>query len=162
MEFRKKKNTIRTKIGKSSTQLRKYFSKKKNFLCIENAKRIVYYFRITLRNKKKIKLNSKTNIQKTKFFVFRNMETLIHLLKGSLGTGILAMPNAFSNSGWLVGIIGTLLIGLLCTYCIHVLIKAELELCRRRRVPSLTYPQVAEEALKEGPNWCKAIAPYSG
>ncbi|XP_077301348.1 proton-coupled amino acid transporter-like protein acs [Arctopsyche grandis] len=91
-----------------------------------------------------------------------NTETLIHLLKGSLGTGILAMPNAFSHAGWLVGIVGTILIGLLCTYCIHVLIKAEYELCKRRRVPSLTYPQVAEEALKEGPNWCKAVAPYAG
>lgn len=63
-----------------------------------------------------------------------NAETLIHLLKGSLGTGILAMPLAFYNSGWLVGAIGTTLIGLLCTYCIHQLIKSEYELCKRKKV----------------------------
>lgn len=27
-------------------------------------------------------------------------DTFFHLLKGSLGTGILAMPNAFNNSGY--------------------------------------------------------------
>lgn len=64
------------------------------------------------------------------------METLIHLLKGSLGTGILAMPMAFYHAGYLIGSIGTLLIGILCTYCIHQLIKAEYELCSRKKVIS--------------------------
>ncbi|XP_058449866.1 proton-coupled amino acid transporter-like protein CG1139 [Malaya genurostris] len=87
-----------------------------------------------------------------------NNETLIHLLKGSLGTGILAMPNAFHHAGWLVGSIGTLLIGILCTYCIHLLIKAEFELCRRKRVPSLNYPAVTQTALQEGPEMLKPLA----
>ncbi|XP_026688854.1 proton-coupled amino acid transporter-like protein CG1139 [Diaphorina citri] len=52
-----------------------------------------------------------------------NNETLIHLLKGSLGTGILAMPNAFVNSGLVIGTVGTILIGILCTYCLHVLVS---------------------------------------
>lgn len=87
-----------------------------------------------------------------------NNETLIHLLKGSLGTGILAMPNAFHHAGWLVGGVGTLLIGILCTYCIHLLIKAEYELCRRKRVPSLNYPAVTQTALLEGPDALKPLS----
>ncbi|XP_055632906.1 uncharacterized protein LOC129773330 [Toxorhynchites rutilus septentrionalis] len=87
-----------------------------------------------------------------------NNETLIHLLKGSLGTGILAMPNAFHNAGWLVGAVGTLIIGILCTYCIHLLIKAEYELCRRKRVPSLNYPAVTKTALLEGPEALKPLS----
>ncbi|CAK1554003.1 unnamed protein product [Leptosia nina] len=90
-----------------------------------------------------------------------NTETLLHLLKGSLGTGILAMPHAFSNAGYLVGSIGTIIIGLLCTYCIHVLIDSCYVLCKRRKVPSMTYTAVAEAALSEGPDWCKAFAPYA-
>ena len=67
-------------------------------------------------------------------FFFRNSETLFHLLKGSLGTGILAMPNAFKNAGYVTGTIGTTVIGFICTYCIHQLVKAEYELCRRKKV----------------------------
>ena len=35
-----------------------------------------------------------------------NTDTIIHMLKGNLGTGILAMPDAIKNSGLLVGNIG--------------------------------------------------------
>jgi proton-coupled amino acid transporter len=51
------------------------------------------------------------------------METLFHLLKGSLGTGILAMPNAFYRAGYVLGVVGTLLIGVVCTFCIHQLVS---------------------------------------
>lgn len=71
------------------------------------------------------------------------------------------MPNAFKNSGYLVGGIGTIVIGILCTYCIHQLIKAEYELCKRKKVPSMTYTGVAEAALNEGPGWCKKFASSS-
>ncbi|XP_028038468.1 proton-coupled amino acid transporter-like protein CG1139 [Bombyx mandarina] len=90
-----------------------------------------------------------------------NTETLLHLLKGSLGTGILAMPRAFSHAGYVVGGIGTVIIGVLCTYCIHILLDSCYALCKRRKVPSLTYTAAAEAALSEGPDWCKACAPYA-
>lgn len=64
----------------------------------------------------------------------RDNDTLIHLLKGSLGTGILAMPNAFFNSGYAVGFVGTIVIGIICTYCIHMLLRSHYELCKRKKV----------------------------
>ncbi|KAG8232777.1 hypothetical protein J437_LFUL013257 [Ladona fulva] len=91
-----------------------------------------------------------------------NMETLFHLLKGSLGTGILAMPNAFYHAGWAIGIAGTVLIGIICTYCVHILVKSQYELCRKRRIGSLNYPETAEEAMKVGPSLFKKCAPYAG
>lgn len=57
---------------------------------------------------------------------FRNTETLVHLLKGCLGTGILAMPEAFKYSGMATGIVSTIIIGFLCTYCLHVLVSHEI------------------------------------
>lgn len=83
-----------------------------------------------------------------------NMDTLIHLLKGSLGTGILAMPNAFHHSGWVVGSIGTIVIGFICTYCIHLLIKAEYELCKRKQV----IVRSVERACRAGPQLWAAVA----
>ncbi|KOX68585.1 Proton-coupled amino acid transporter 1 [Melipona quadrifasciata] len=90
-----------------------------------------------------------------------NAETLIHLLKGSLGTGILAMPNAFCNSGLVTGVIATVIIGLLCTYCLHVLVKAQYRLCKRLRVPILSYPLSMKYALEEGPGCVQWFAPYA-
>lgn len=90
-----------------------------------------------------------------------NAETLIHLLKGSLGTGILAMPNAFCNSGLITGVIATVIIGVVCTYCLHVLVKAQYRLCKRLRVPILSYPMSMKYALEEGPRCVRWFAPYA-
>lgn len=49
--------------------------------------------------------------------------SLAHLLKSSLGTGILAMPLAFKNGGLLFGVIGTVVIGYLSTLCVHMLVS---------------------------------------
>jgi len=43
-------------------------------------------------------------------------------MKGNIGTGILAMPGAFKNAG-LVGTIGTLLMGIIYTHCLHMLVR---------------------------------------
>ncbi|PNF20534.1 Proton-coupled amino acid transporter-like protein CG1139 [Cryptotermes secundus] len=91
-----------------------------------------------------------------------NTETLIHLLKGSLGTGILAMPNAFFKAGLIVGFVGTILIGSLCTYCIHVLVRSQYQMCRQLRVPILSYPRTLELAMKQGPRVLRGFSTYAG
>lgn len=88
-----------------------------------------------------------------------NWETLVHILKGALGTGILAMPQAFYFAGYLSGFISTLLIGALATYCLHILVKMQYELCKRHRVPILTYPISMKMALEEGPPSLRRFSP---
>lgn len=78
-------------------------------------------------------------------------ETLIHLLKGSLGSGILAMPLAFANAGLWFGLVSTIVIGVICTYCVHILVKCSQILCRRAQVPSLAFADIAETAFLAGP-----------
>lgn len=80
-----------------------------------------------------------------------NTETLIHFLKASIGTGVLAMPNAFSNAGYINGLIFTAIIGLIALYCLHLVINSMYELCRRNRVPYLTYPEAMTVGFQEGP-----------
>lgn len=55
--------------------------------------------------------------------LFRNAETLIHLMKGSLGTGMLAMPIAFKNAGIVDGLIGCALISFIASYGMHQLVR---------------------------------------
>jgi len=54
--------------------------------------------------------------------LFRNCETMIHLLKGNMGTGIFAIPDAFKNAGLLVGSIGLPLMAIICVHCMHILV----------------------------------------
>ncbi|XP_030746004.1 proton-coupled amino acid transporter-like protein CG1139 isoform X2 [Sitophilus oryzae] len=90
-----------------------------------------------------------------------NAETLIHLLKGCLGTGILAMPEAFLLSGMINGIISTFLIGILCAYCLHVLVKAQYIQCKKLKVALLTYPDSMKVACEMGPQCLRGFAPYA-
>ncbi|XP_031340853.1 proton-coupled amino acid transporter-like protein CG1139 [Photinus pyralis] len=87
------------------------------------------------------------------------MGSLIHILKGSLGTGILAMPYAFKHAGLVLGSIATIVIGILCTHCIHLLVSVSHELCRKLKVPSLSLAETCEAAFDNGP---KRLVKYSG
>ncbi|XP_054261216.1 proton-coupled amino acid transporter-like protein CG1139 isoform X3 [Macrosteles quadrilineatus] len=80
-----------------------------------------------------------------------NLDTMIHLLKGNIGTGILAMPDAFHNAGLLVGTLGTMLMGCICTHCMHMLVNCSHELCMRLQVPALGFSEVCEHAFATGP-----------
>lgn len=81
-----------------------------------------------------------------------------HLLKSSLGSGLLAMPAAFKNTGLIPGCIGTVLVGVIATHCVHILVSTSREVCKKARVPSLSYTDTCEEVFKHGP---KKLRPYS-
>ncbi|XP_046994416.1 proton-coupled amino acid transporter-like protein pathetic [Schistocerca americana] len=90
-----------------------------------------------------------------------DLGSLMHLLKGSLGSGILAMPMAFKNAGTVVGFVGTVLIGMLCAHCVHMLVRSSHIVCRRARVPMLGFAETAEYAFLYGPSRLKAWARFS-
>ncbi|KAJ8963937.1 hypothetical protein NQ314_005268 [Rhamnusium bicolor] len=81
-----------------------------------------------------------------------NFDTMVHLLKGNIGTGILAMPDAFRNAGWVVGLFGTVFMGAICTHCMHMLVGCSHELCRRTQKQSLNFSEVVESAFRTGPD----------
>jgi len=76
-----------------------------------------------------------------------NTDTIIHMLKGNIGTGILAMPDAIKNSGLLVGNIGLVIMACICIHCMHLLVYNSQELCRRTNLPFLSYSDVAETSF---------------
>lgn len=50
-------------------------------------------------------------------------ETLTHLLKASLGSGILSMPYAFACAGLTTGLVATIVTAVVCTYCSYILVS---------------------------------------
>lgn len=69
------------------------------------------------------------------------------------------MHEAFKNSGWLSGLVNMAIIGFICTYCFHVLVKSQYLLCKKHKVPLLSYPESMKKALEMGPGALRWIAP---
>ncbi|ENN75522.1 proton-coupled amino acid transporter-like protein pathetic [Dendroctonus ponderosae] len=87
-----------------------------------------------------------------------NMDTLTHLLKASLGTGILSMPAAFKASGLVMGIFSTILVSAICTHCSYILVVCAHELYRRSGKTQMSFSDVAEQACRNGPKWAHKLA----
>ncbi|CAB3241158.1 unnamed protein product [Arctia plantaginis] len=99
-------------------------------------------------------------------FEHRNLEhpnstvgSVVHLLKACLGTGILAMPSAFKNAGLLMGIIGTLIAGFLCTHTVAMLVAASQKICVIMKKPALSYAETCGAVCTYGPKRIQSWGP---
>ena len=61
-----------------------------------------------------------------------NIETIIHLLKGNIGIGVLTMPIAISNAGLVGGVLGMVFVAVITIHCMHTLVIAAQKLVRER------------------------------
>ncbi|XP_064291987.1 proton-coupled amino acid transporter-like protein pathetic isoform X2 [Plodia interpunctella] len=70
------------------------------------------------------------------------------------------MPLAFKNAGWLVGSLGTILIGFICGHVIHILVKTSQQLCVEIKRPCLGYADTCEIVFKNGPKPVRKFAKF--
>ncbi|RVE40403.1 hypothetical protein evm_014947, partial [Chilo suppressalis] len=87
-----------------------------------------------------------------------DIRSTANLIKASLGSGLLAGPLAFANAGWGIGIIGTVIIGIICGHCIHILVKTSRGCCVIEKKPSLGYAETCKSAFENGP---KCVQPFA-
>ncbi|KAK7571977.1 hypothetical protein V9T40_014449 [Parthenolecanium corni] len=120
---------------------------------------------IPAKSKEKDYLNGHSDLSTSDPFKLRQVdnpttdgETLTHLLKACLGSGILAMPYAFKNGGILFGAVVTIIIGIICAHCAYILVKSAHAIYYRIRAPALTYAEIGEATFKHGPNFFKKFA----
>ncbi|XP_035436399.1 proton-coupled amino acid transporter-like protein CG1139 isoform X1 [Spodoptera frugiperda] len=78
-------------------------------------------------------------------------ETMTHMVKGCVGAGLLAMPNAFYRLGLIIGSIGVIFLGVFATYCIQILIIGQYIICKKHKVGYMSYPMSMRLALQSGP-----------
>lgn len=87
--------------------------------------------------------------------------TVLHLLALSLSPTILNIPSTFVKIGYVIGFIGSFLIIIFYMYCVRSIITTEYTLCKRLRVPNMTYAEVVYYAFKTGPPYVQWFAKYS-
>ncbi|XP_076799531.1 proton-coupled amino acid transporter 1-like isoform X2 [Clavelina lepadiformis] len=80
-----------------------------------------------------------------------DLATLMHLLKGNIGTGLLGLPLAIDHAGLALGPPLLAVMAIVCVHCMHVLVKCSKHFCRVEGVPSMDYSTVMENAIRHGP-----------
>ena len=87
----------------------------------------------------------------------RNSETIVHLLKGNIGIGVLTMPIAISNAGLTGGILGMIFVAIVTINCMHMLVRSAQKMVEAHAgVDFLDYADTAEVAfLDAGGYWTR-------
>ncbi|XP_002744447.1 proton-coupled amino acid transporter 3 isoform X2 [Callithrix jacchus] len=87
------------------------------------------------------------------------MQTLIHLLKCNIGTGLLGLPLAIKNAGLLVGPVSLLAIGVLTVHCMVILLNCAHHLSQRLHKTFMNYGEATMYSLETCPNtWLRTHA----
>jgi solute carrier family 36 (proton-coupled amino acid transporter) len=88
----------------------------------------------------------------------RNQQSLMHILKSNMGTGILALPIAIKYAGLLIGSALLLFVGLVCSHCAQMLVICTQSMCIEYNASSLHYGEAVWLAAKRGPRWLRPRA----
>ncbi|XP_030571551.1 glutamate transporter polyphemus-like isoform X3 [Drosophila novamexicana] len=94
-----------------------------------------------------------------------NCDALTSLMKGVIGTGILALPLAFHYAGFIAGSILTAFCTALLVYGMQLLvgkIMCMVESSRRNSVGYMTFPETVEYSFSVGPKCCRYISKVVG
>ncbi|XP_045206547.2 proton-coupled amino acid transporter 2-like [Mercenaria mercenaria] len=84
-----------------------------------------------------------------------NTESLMHLLKCMIGTGVMGLPMAYKNGGLWMGLAVVSLMGVICTHCMHILVQSSNELSIRTKKTHLDYASVIENACDTRNDWMR-------
>ncbi|KAE9420012.1 hypothetical protein Angca_005684, partial [Angiostrongylus cantonensis] len=84
--------------------------------------------------------------------VLTSGQAFIHMIKAMLGTGLLSLPLAFKHSGLFLGLILTVVICMICLYCMRQVVFAAHFVCSKGR-DRIDYANIMRGAVEMGPSW---------
>ncbi|XP_078370111.1 proton-coupled amino acid transporter 1-like isoform X2 [Oculina patagonica] len=77
-----------------------------------------------------------------------NVQTLMHLWRGNVGTGMLGLPEAMMHAGIVMGPLALLVVAAVTIHCMHLLVECSNVLCQRTGEIALGYGEVTEECIR--------------
>lgn len=87
-------------------------------------------------------------------------QSLMHMVKGNLGTGILAMPASFAHAGLINSVLGLPILCLVATYCVHLLVDSSRQLKSKNKDLNIEYATLAKHSFKSGPSWMRPMSAF--
>jgi len=92
---------------------------------------------------------SPSSLEADREHTISNTETIIHLLKGNIGIGVLTMPIAMSNAGLVGGVLGMIFVASITIHCMHTLVRSAQKMVAKNQATFLDYADTAEAAFME-------------
>lgn len=87
--------------------------------------------------------------------------TVFHLVIIVAGPSVLSIPSTFVGAGYLTSLILMPFLFALYIHNVNMVMWCEYQLCQTKRIPTLSYPQVAYYAFKDGPAAYQWLARWS-
>lgn len=75
----------------------------------------------------------------------------VHLIRSSVGSGILVMPYAMMNLGYVTGSLLMILVSIIYYHTISILITTEYQMCKKFKVKSYTYIGLTDKLFEMAP-----------